>query len=266
MKKAIFLTVFLAMVLAFSLIPIAFAQEVLLDFQDTQTAQESLRRVHPSSEAGLYSAVSQGINFTESTPYRLTNITFLLQKNSVPTGYMIAGLYAHIGTFGTGSLPTGSALVNSTAFDLSTIGGGIAWYNFTFSVEYWMQPNTLYCIVLLVLNGTTDSSNYIKVYHNATSSSHEGNRGRYHNSAWEAMSGDLSFKLYGEQYVPPPPQEPTDTILFLLIALILGWIPFGFAMKYMPKEYRKPLGILMVGITAIILLVTFLVVIFSGVI
>lgn len=265
MKKAIFLTFFLAMVLTFSLIPIVCAQEVLLDFQNTQTTNVGLRRVHPSSD-DLPSAVSQSINFTESTPYRPTNITFLLQKNSVPTGYLIAGLYNHTGVFGGSGLPTGPALVNSTAFDLSTIGLGIAWYNFTFSEEYWMQPNTIYCLVLLVKNGTVDNSNYIRVFYNATSSSHEGNDGYFRNSVWIPFVGDLAFRLYGEQYNPPPPQEPTDTILFLLIALILGWIPFGFAMKYMPKEYRQPLGILMVGITAIILLVTFLTVIFSGVI
>src|SRR5690348_15362400 len=51
----------------------------------------------------------------------LSFIYALLSKTGVPTGNVVACIYAHSGTYGTSSVPTGSPLATSDPLDVSTL-------------------------------------------------------------------------------------------------------------------------------------------------
>jgi hypothetical protein len=56
----------------------------------------------------------------------LNSATFRIIKNNSPTGNIYAKIYAHTGTFGTSSVPTGAALAISAAYDAATVPGPVA--------------------------------------------------------------------------------------------------------------------------------------------
>ena len=62
----------------------------------------------------------------------LNSSKFYLEKRELPTGNIVSKVYAHSGTFGTSSVPTGSALATSDNVDVSTLGL-LALVTFTFS-------------------------------------------------------------------------------------------------------------------------------------
>ncbi|NIX00326.1 MAG: hypothetical protein GWN13_19175, partial [Phycisphaerae bacterium] len=73
-------------------------------------------------------------------------------------GTIKAELYAHTGTFGTSSEPTGSALATSVVRnvkDISTTSGSDFQFNFTDGFE--PTVDTYYCVVIDLTGVTTDS-------------------------------------------------------------------------------------------------------------
>ena len=144
-----------------------------------------------------------GQSFTMlSTDHKLTSCKFYLKKVGNPTGVMRALLFAHSGTYGSSSLPTGNALATSDDFDPSTVGTVVyALYTFTFSGanQYQMVANTKYCIDLRVISGTWDNNNKISAGCDGSSPSHSGNLFQYY-GVWDHYSGayDLCFYVYGD--------------------------------------------------------------------
>lgn len=131
---------------------------------------------------------------SQSTSQDLIACTFHLYKSGSPTGNMVAKLYAHSGTYGTSSVPTGTALATSdnvaasTATD-TTYGGPV---RFDFSTPYTLSASTYYVIALEYI--PADNDNTVGIGFNA-STSHGGNMSSY-NSSWSAgTTYDLTFSV-----------------------------------------------------------------------
>ena len=134
----------------------------------------------------------------------LTSVKFVICRVGSPTGNIYAKLYEHSGTYGTSSVPTGSPLATSGAFDSSTLGVSFAQKTFTFSGEniYSLVANTGYVIVISY-DVTPSSSNYVKVAFDETESIHGGNMSTLDDymgggATWsENSTADCTFILYG---------------------------------------------------------------------
>lgn len=145
--------------------------------------------------SGSTIAVSQ--SFQSGFGGILRKAVFKLSKYGSPTGNIYAKLYAHSGTFGTSSIPTGSALATSAAILASTVQALSADFEFIFETPYNLSASTNYCIVLEYNDG--NSSNRIQSYFNSTNI-HNGNYASYI-SSWAADSAkDMYFKIYTEGY------------------------------------------------------------------
>jgi hypothetical protein len=119
---------------------------------------------------------------------------FWLKKVGSPTGFITARLYAHTGTFGTDSRPTGlgrqTSEINVRAEDLGT---SYAWQDFHFEPKQILAEGTKYCIILVYVDG--DASNYVDVGADNSSPTHGGNEA-YYDTAWNTESGvDLCFQI-----------------------------------------------------------------------
>ena len=126
----------------------------------------------------------------------LSSCKWYLKKYGNPTGNAIAYLYAHSGTYGTSSVPTGTALATSDSFDVSTLTTSYQLITLTFTgaQQYQLINGTYYCIAIVYSGG--DGSNYINVGTDASSPTHSGNCSEYV-SAWGAISGaDAVFYVY----------------------------------------------------------------------
>ena len=119
---------------------------------------------------------------------------FYINKSGTPTGNATAKLYAHTGTFGTSSLPTGTPIATSNPINVTSLG---AWatVNFTFSTAPTITAATNYCIVVDFAGG--DASNYLSVGADSTTPSHGGNKISWSGGAWAFDSAyDVIFYVY----------------------------------------------------------------------
>ena len=126
----------------------------------------------------------------------LTRVRFDLKATGSPTGNMVAKLYAHSGTYGTSSVPTGAALATSEvipASRLRTAAYDEIEFVFNGDQQIVLSAATNYVIALVYSAG--DGSNYINVA--ATeATSHGGNRSDYI-AGWTAdATDDLLFQLF----------------------------------------------------------------------
>lgn len=139
---------------------------------------------------------------------KVSSAKFYLKKVGSPTGNITAFLYDHSGTFGTSSIPTGSALSTSSSIDSTTLTTSMALYEFTFPSQYTTVNGTKYCIVVYRIGG--DSGNTVVVGGDNTSPSHAGNASKYV-SSWTAYSGtDLCFYVYNSNVLTLSTQYPTS--------------------------------------------------------
>jgi len=126
-----------------------------------------------------------------------------MRKVGSPLGNAHAVLYAHTGTYGSSSVPTGSALATSDNLDVSTIGTGLSLIVFTFSgaEQYEMQADAKYCIVFEnPASGTIDGNNRVDFGFDNTGE-HGGNYFRWRSGAWDVWgggAGDGCFYIYGD--------------------------------------------------------------------
>lgn len=127
----------------------------------------------------------------------LDSAVFTLRKTGTPTGYAYAKIYAHTGTFGTNSLPTGASLAISDGYEISNLTESyqLITFNFSGANKITLTDGTKYVVVIEWSNG--DVSNYVHVGADYSSPSHSGNVAECNNSIWSADSaGDLCFYIY----------------------------------------------------------------------
>lgn len=142
-----------------------------------------------------------GQSFT-ATDGILYSVRFYLKKNGTPTGSIFAYIYAHTGTFGTSSVPTGSALATSDAIDISTLSGTGALQEFIFSGvnKISLSNGTKYVAVVDTVDNTAGRDQ--------SSPSHAGNSSGFAGS-WSAYDfEDLAFYVYKDSSTFPNYQGP----------------------------------------------------------
>ncbi len=143
---------------------------------------------------GAASIVERGQSFTGNGDY-LTKATFYLEKFGSPTGFARAYLYAHTGTFGTSSVPTGSVLATSDLLDVSTLTTSLVLKDFIFDGTVQMVNTTKYVIAIAYNQG--DASNFIRSGSDNSSPTHGGNASNF-SGTWSAIAGtDLIFYIEG---------------------------------------------------------------------
>lgn len=149
-------------------------------------------------------AVYTGQAFTtpnDGISYTLDSMKFYNNTFGSPTGNIISSLYAHTGTYGTSSTPTGSSLANSDNVDVSTLAVDPSYalqtYNFTSGNRVSMTANTHYCAVLYYAGG---SAGHVARMGVDVSSPTAGGNSFYSPSvvSWTAQAGVAGcFYVYG---------------------------------------------------------------------
>jgi len=167
----------------------------------------ALYNVHPTANAW---PSAQYQSFTGNGRV-LHSCKFYLQSKGSP-GNLIARLYAHTGTFGTSSAPTGAALDSSDLVDADGIrDDALELVTFSGFSGYMLVNGTKYCIVIEGYDGTwTETTVGVIVGRDGSSPTHGGNPGYYANSAWNVnATKDNCFYVYG---VTPAPVTDGDLI------------------------------------------------------
>jgi hypothetical protein len=165
--------------------------------QATDHVVDSYPETNFDTAYSLYagSIIGRGQSFTGDGS-DITRARFYLRKNGSPTGNAVAKLYAHAGTFGTNSQPTGAALAVSDNFDVSTLSASMELVEFAFSTPYTLANGTYYVITIEYSGG--DASNFPEVGHDTSSATHGGNRSYTSDgSTWNANTGDVVFYVFG---------------------------------------------------------------------
>lgn len=155
------------------------------------------------SATGLYngSRTALGQSFT-GTGIGISSVSFNFQVTGLPTGNIVAKIYAHSGVYGTSSIPTGSPLAVSDNLDSSTIGND--WFNLTFSGvnQIILTNGVLYVLVVEFSGGSL--GNEVQVVYDGSSPTHGGNMS-YYDGSWTAdASSDMLFILYNTNVTSIP--------------------------------------------------------------
>jgi hypothetical protein len=167
------------------------AKDVIDDYRTTVAEERinystlssnTIAEYDASNEDGAYSLytgadLKLGESFAVTTSRVLSTAKFRLSKQGSPTGTICAKIYAHSGTYGTSSVPTGSALATSANVDVATLTAGSAWVDFAFTGAdaITLSASTNYCIALEFTSTSSNASNYVKVGLDATSPGYGGN-------------------------------------------------------------------------------------------
>jgi len=161
---------------------------------------ENIADYYPESEYTGYntlfgtSFVGRGQSFGGNGEI-IQYVDFYLFRTGSTTGNAYAKIYAHSGTYGTSSIPTGTALATSDAFDTSTLPTSIALVRLTFSGANKITLTNSVAYVL-TLEYTNDGSTYLRIGQDS-SGGHAGNESYKQSGSWNAVStSDLIFYIY----------------------------------------------------------------------
>jgi len=157
---------------------------------------DSYSESNQDASSNIYSAQPNvGQSFTASLAGKLSSCKAYLRKSGSPTGNIVAKLYAHTGTYGTSSLPTGDPLATSDNVDVSTLSTSFELVTFTFSgaEQYDLVNGTYYCIQLQYSGG--DADNCAQWGQDGSSPSHSGN---LNNGTNPYPAYDFCFYVYGD--------------------------------------------------------------------
>ena len=168
------------------------------------TVGDSYSESNQSGQNALDSAgfvgTAQSFTTTSTINSAVKRAIFYLKKTGTPTGAIVAKVYAHSGTYGTSSVPTGAALATSDPIDASTLTTSFALVTFNFSTLAALSASTNYVLSIEFSGG--DASNHVDVGTDTTSPTHGGNSATLTASTWTAVAGtDLCFYAMTTQLV-----------------------------------------------------------------
>lgn len=145
-------------------------------------------------QVGNGTITGQAQSFTNgATSKYITRVQVRAKKVGTPSGNLTAKLYAHSGTFGTSSVPTGGALATSVNYAVADLTTSYATIEIGFNTQVVMSASTNYVISLEYSGG--DGSNYVHL-EGAASGTHAGNRSE-NTGSWAASAGsDIQFSLF----------------------------------------------------------------------
>jgi len=125
----------------------------------------------------------------------ITGADFFMYKAGTPSNSATVKIYAHSGTYGTSSVPTGAVLATSDGVVGTTVltSARRVFFPFTGANQITLTNGTYYCAVI-TYDG--DGTNKLLVGHDTTSPTHSGNKG-YYFGGWNAQSTqDMVFGIY----------------------------------------------------------------------
>jgi hypothetical protein len=134
---------------------------------DSWTTQDTAAQMYSGSTIGLGQSITGDGN-------ELTSVVFKVRKVGSPTGNATVNLYAHSGTFGTSSVPTGASLAASETLDVSTLSTSYRDIKFNMTSFYTLVNATKYVITIEYSGG--DVSNRIEVAFDVSPAGHGGNK------------------------------------------------------------------------------------------
>lgn len=127
----------------------------------------------------------------------LGSVVFNARKLNSPTGTAYAKIYAHSGTFGTSSVPTGVALAVSDGVDVSDISASfdVLTPHFRFSGvnQITLTSGTPY---VLTLEFTPTAGTFLAPLNSLPTSVGPGNFSFFSSGSWTSQTFDLVFYLY----------------------------------------------------------------------
>lgn len=134
--------------------------------------------------AGQVNGIAQSFTGDGST---IVSTQFYMSKTGAPTGTATSKIYAHTGTFGTSSAPTGTALATSATLTVSTLTTSLALITFTFT-GLATTAATKYVATVEYNSGSTVDT--VNVGYDSTSPTHGGNKATKDVTAgtWTAQS------------------------------------------------------------------------------
>jgi len=149
--------------------------------------------VTTSLRSGSFVGVSQSFTGTGGT---LSSASFALKKTGVPTGNAVVKLYAHSGTYGTSSIPTGTALATSDNINVANLTTSYVTTNIQFSTaaqQYALVNATNYVITVEYSGGSV--GNTLDVGSNV--GGYGGNYADLTGTTWTAIAAnDATFAVY----------------------------------------------------------------------
>lgn len=167
--------------------------------QNMPVGTASLSSYSESNQDGMVNigdGTTTGIAQSFATPAATANTNargcfarakFYLKKVGNPTGNIVAKLYAHSGTMGATSVPTGSALATSNSVSASSLTGTLTLTDFVFPAAwYQFAANTNYVIAMEYSSG--DASNYVQVGVDNSTPGHAGNSSTFAAAAWAPLA------------------------------------------------------------------------------
>ncbi len=165
----------------------------------TPTTSSSYAETNQSGTNSLRtgSTIGTGQSFTNTSSGVLSACRFYLKKTGAPTGNAVAKVYAHSGTLGTSSIPTGTALATSDNFDVSTLTTSYALASLTFTGanNITLAASTNYVVTIEYSGGSV--GNTLDVGTDTTTPTATGNSSTFTPSTWTAVAGtDLCFYVY----------------------------------------------------------------------
>lgn len=168
------------------------------------SCSEANYNTHAICRSAAYT--SWGQSFTNLNSLVLDSCKFYLSKSGSPSGDITAKVYAHTGTYGSSSLPTGSVLASSGTVSANSLSTSNALITFTFSGanRITLSASTYYIVQLTCSGG--DASNYVQVGICLDDTKHAGNSCRYW-AGWYTFSQDVIFYVYGAD-LPTGPSIP----------------------------------------------------------
>lgn len=125
---------------------------------------------------------------------------FLTKQGGTPTGNAYANLYNITGISGFSGKPTGTELVTSDAFDVSTLTTSSAREkNLTFSTKYRMMANTYYAIAFQYA-GTGNVADKVGVVADIATPSDTGNAS-YKAPNWAVyLPAEIKYNVFGTNF------------------------------------------------------------------
>lgn len=190
-------TALLSITIAIIPIPQVSAVDTLIDYYGTANQND----YYGPWTLAMSSGCCRGQSFTNlAAPYKITSVILYLRRGGSPSGTAYVKLYAHDGTYGSSSVPTGSALASSVGFNVSTLTTSYKNYTFAFNAtnQYAMAANIHYTIVFgFITSGTEDGNNYPRLGIDSSSPTHGGNSFSWNGGNWAAEAYDVIFYVYG---------------------------------------------------------------------
>lgn len=172
------------------------ADAVTAQFLSKSSVTDSYSESNADTTVKLFvgDVIRYGQSFTATHTGLLETCRFSLSKLGTPTGNVTAKLYAHTGTLGTSSTPTGGALATSGNLDISTLTTSqvLTTLTFTTTNRVELTAGTNYTIEVLY-NAGGDTSNCLRVGVDTATLGDDGNAFTYTAGYAAVATTDVPF-------------------------------------------------------------------------